>query len=136
MRSVLRDLGEQCELRLSLDSSAAIGICRRTGVGRVRHLDTRLLWIQELVRDGQLHVVKVAGTSNPADLMTKFLGADGIFEHTQRLGCAVREGRAQSAPKCALGLYRAGLRRLETKGSEPRRGVRAPAGTPGKVLQS
>jgi hypothetical protein len=58
MKSILSDLGEECSLRICLDSSAAIGICRRTGVGKIRHLDTRLLWIQELVRDGRLEVVK------------------------------------------------------------------------------
>ena len=132
MRSVLRDLGEDCSLQLHLDSSAAIGICRRTGVGRVRHLDTRLLWIQELVRDGRLEVGKVAGTENPADLMTKHLSAECIFEHCQRLSCFAHEGRAKLAPRCALGLCSAGLRRRRIEESAPRRGVRAPAGTPGQ----
>ena len=46
LRSLIADLGEECSLRVHVDSSAAIGICRRTGVGKVRHLDTRLLWAQ------------------------------------------------------------------------------------------
>ena len=29
------------------DSCAALGIAERTGIGRVRHLDVGLLWIQE-----------------------------------------------------------------------------------------
>lgn len=81
MRSVVQDLGFECALRLRLDSSAAIGICRRTGVGRVCRLNTWLMWIQEQVRDGGLEVVKIAGPENPADLMTKLLGADRILEH-------------------------------------------------------
>ena len=103
MKSILSDLGEECSLRIFLDSSAAIGICRRTGVGKIRHLDTRLLWIQELVRDGRLDVSKVPGVENPADLMTKHLGAQCIFEYCRRLGCATREGRAKLALRCALG---------------------------------
>ena len=40
-----RTLGEELDLEVLTDSSAAIWICRRKGVGKVRHLDTNLLWI-------------------------------------------------------------------------------------------
>ena len=88
-----------CKLRVNMDSSAAIGICKRTGVGKVRHLDTRLLLLQERVQCGTIKVVKVAGAENPADLMTKHLGADDISAHLVRLSCWPREGRAQLAPR-------------------------------------
>ena len=42
VRSLVRDFGQDCGLRIHVDSSAAIGICKRTGVGKIRHLDTRL----------------------------------------------------------------------------------------------
>ena len=100
VRSLVQDFGRNCALRVHVDSSAAIGICKRTGVGKVRHLDTRLLWVQELVRDGTLEVVKIAGTINPADLMTKHLPADSISAHLIRLECFAREGRAEIAPNC------------------------------------
>ena len=100
-RSLSQDLtGSYCQLRVHIDSSAAIGICKRSGIGKIRHLDTRLLWIQDLVRDGTINVLKVAGTINPADLMTKHLGAEEISANLTRLGCWEREGRAQSAPMC------------------------------------
>ena len=99
VQSLVRDFGCDCALRVNMDSSAAIGICKRTGVGKIRHLDTRLLWLQERVRCGAIEVVKVAGAQNPADLMTKHLGADDISAHLVRLGCWPREGRAQLAPR-------------------------------------
>jgi hypothetical protein len=99
VRSLVRDFGQDCGLRILVDSSAAIGICKRTGVGKIRHLDTRLLWIQEAVRDGTLEVMKVLGTENPADLMTKHLGAEQITECLTRLSCWERDGRAQAAPR-------------------------------------
>ena len=86
-------------MRVHVDSSAAIGICKRTGVGKIRHLDTRLLWIQDLVRDGRISVQKVCGTQNPADLMTKHLAAEQIGACVQRLDCWPREGRADAAPR-------------------------------------
>ena len=40
IQSLLIDLGVERELGLKADSSAAIGICRRLGLGKVRHLAT------------------------------------------------------------------------------------------------
>jgi hypothetical protein len=99
-RSLTQDLGRACKLRVHVDSSAAIGICKRSGIGKVRHLDTRLLWVQDLVRSGDVDVVKIAGELNPADLMTKHLAADAISANLVRLSSWEREGRAKSAPAC------------------------------------
>ena len=90
--------GRQCNLRVHLDSSAALGVAKRKGVGKIRHLDTRLLWIQERVHAGDLIVLKVAGTENPADLMTKHLSEEASSACMVRLGCWPREGRAAIAP--------------------------------------
>jgi hypothetical protein len=97
-RSLAEDLGSECKLRVHVDSSAAIGICKRSGIGKIRHLDTRLLWIQDLVRNGTIGIMKVAGIDNPADLMTKYLNAESISTHLIRLSCWPRDGRAKSAP--------------------------------------
>ena len=51
-QSLARDVGETAELEVLTDSSAAVGICRRKGLGKVRHLDTNLLWVQDKVREG------------------------------------------------------------------------------------
>ena len=58
-------------MRVWTDSSAAIGICNRQGLGKLRHLDTHTLWIQQAVRLGRVDLRKVAGEVNPADLFTK-----------------------------------------------------------------
>ena len=97
-RTLCTDFGRECRLRVHLDSSAAIGVSRRCGVGKIRHLDTRLLWIQERVHAGDLEVVKVAGEENPADLMTKHLSEEALSKCLARLGCWPRTGRAASTP--------------------------------------
>ena len=100
LRSLIADLGEEFALRVHVDSSAATGICRKTGVGKIRYLDTRLLWAQELVREKVIEVIKVSGEQNPADLVAKHLGADAISAHLVRLSCWERSGRAKAAPRC------------------------------------
>ena len=43
-----RDLGLDMECELYCDSSAALGISQRAGIGKVRHLRTQGLWVQEV----------------------------------------------------------------------------------------
>mgnify|MGYP000143650214 FL=1 len=56
---------------LYMDSSSARSLCGRVGVGKVRHLSTRMLWLQELVQSRRLSVKKVHTEVNVSDLMTK-----------------------------------------------------------------
>jgi len=100
-RAMMRDFRQECELRILLDSSAAIGITRRSGVGRIRHLDTRLLWIQERVQSGDLKIDKIKGTKNPADLLTKHVDSEALFAHLVCMKCWPSDGRACIAPKVA-----------------------------------
>ena len=55
------DLGLQRQLHVPSSSSAAIGIARRRGIGRIRRLDTEDLWIQEKVRNHIMRLVRYDG---------------------------------------------------------------------------
>jgi hypothetical protein len=55
---------------LYIDSSAARGILSRRGVGRLRHLNCRVLWLQNLVGEKLLVVKAVLGAINPSDIAT------------------------------------------------------------------
>ena len=52
------------------DSSAAQGIVSSRGTGRVKHLRTQQLWVQEAAATGRLRFVKIPRANNYADLMT------------------------------------------------------------------
>ena len=99
-RAILGDLGfENFPVRVWTDSSAAIGICSRSGLGKLRHVDTNALWVQSKVKEGALTIRKVRGDSNPADLLTKFLTSkDKLDELVGIFGGEFRSGRAESAP--------------------------------------
>ena len=74
---MLNDLGvgtnNDVELQIFSDSSAARGISSRQGLGAVRHIDVRFLWLQERVQNKKLLLKTVEGYWNPADLFTKAL---------------------------------------------------------------
>ena len=65
LRSIAKDLGLDFEIHLWSDAAAAIGIARRKGLGRVRHLDVADLWVQDKLRAQELTLDKVAGAVNP-----------------------------------------------------------------------
>ena len=99
-QSLLRDMGLDVPVCVWTDSSAALGIATRSGLGKLRHLETHTLWVQEKVRTGAIAVRKVAGEVNPADLFTKHLPSkDKIHQLTALFGCEYREGRALTAPQ-------------------------------------
>ena len=97
--SLAKDIGVESEVKIYADSSAAIGICRRTGIGRVRHLATGQLWVQERLRAGDFKLFKVPGELNLADLLTKHVNRDLADQHLWRMGLERRAGRAASAPE-------------------------------------
>lgn len=68
---VLTFLDNPFEIELKVGSTASIGIASRFGVGRVRHLATRTLWLQQMVHRNILNILKVAGAHNRADLGAK-----------------------------------------------------------------
>jgi len=86
-------------LSVHADSSAAIGICRRSGIGRVRHLAVGQLWVQDHLRRGTFRLFKVRGDENPADLCTKHLARTVIDGLIEICGIAREAGCAISAPR-------------------------------------
>ena len=91
--SLAREIGFQdlsLVIRLGVDSMAAKQFVARRGLGRMRHLDIKNLWLQKDVRDGLLEVVKIPGTTNPADLMTKILTSKEIEDRLEMMNIKVR----------------------------------------------
>ena len=84
------ELGEESwddyRLDLSTDSSAAKAFASRGGLGKIRHMEVKWLWLQGEVRSGRVVLRKVAGTRNPADVLTKYLGWREIEERLGWLG--------------------------------------------------
>ena len=103
-QALLRDVGVELPLRVWTDSSAAIGICSRQGLGKLRHLDTHTLWIQQAVRTKRVDLRKVDGECNPADILTKHSISRQRLESLIALyGCKYLGGRAESAPQLREG---------------------------------
>ena len=64
-------MGFAVGLHLVTDATAAVGVMRREGVGKIRHLSVRCLWLQQVVREKRIIIDKIETSSQPADLGTK-----------------------------------------------------------------
>ena len=94
-----RDMGITLNLKLFCDATAACGITARLGLGKIKHMDTHYLWLQERVRNKDLTIIKVKGDVNPADLNTKHLANKVMSAMMGILNYRVVEGRASTCPQ-------------------------------------
>ena len=100
--TVLRELG--CPVspvaRVFTDSAAAKSFVSRRGLGKMRHLEIRDLWLQREVGEGKVVVLKVPGTANPADTMTKFLSHADISSRLEKLNVFLDWGSKEEREEC------------------------------------
>ena len=95
IKSMMADWGRTTTGTLYADSTAALGMCKRKGAGKMRHININTLWIQDVQDSENVEFQKILGTENPADLMTKYLSRDVLNGHMTKLGQEIREGRAE-----------------------------------------
>ena len=74
-------------LELFVDSSAAIAMMTREGLGRARHISTQVLWVQEAIQKKVFAIKKVRTDMNPADIFTKQLMERKVVDHVTRMHC-------------------------------------------------
>ncbi|CAK0853235.1 unnamed protein product, partial [Prorocentrum cordatum] len=86
VRELVKFMGFDTSLEIECDASSAIAIASRRGLGRLRHLEVKWLWLQQLVGTGQIKIVKVKGTENLPDVGTKFLGKGALEKCRTMLG--------------------------------------------------
>ena len=96
----LRDFGEaNPRVRLHIDASAAKGIVERKGLGKVRHIEVDVLWLQEQYARRLVPLQKCLGTDNVADMLTKHISANTIQHYSSSLAVEYPDGRSSIAQK-------------------------------------
>ena len=98
LQTLTNDFGTPMTLHVASDAAAAVGICRRKGLGKVRHLATADLWVQDRIQKGDFVLDRVPGVDNPADILTKHVDQTLLSKHLGFMGLVFEDGRAESAP--------------------------------------
>ena len=92
LQAAARELGivvEDVAVETATDSSAAKSYASRRGVGKVRHMEVRHLWLQQAVAEGRFRLIKVDGATNPADVLTKYKGVEDFRRLLSAVGVEV-----------------------------------------------
>ena len=85
MQSLLRDLGVDVNLRVKADASAALGVVNRVGLGKLRHLHTNWLWVQEKAMKKEIQYHKTPGSENTSDILTKAVESEILERHCKAM---------------------------------------------------
>ena len=82
----MRDLGLELGLVVESDSSAAKSFASRKGLGKQRHVQTRFLWLQQVVGDERVVIRKIGTASNVSDVLTKSCSSPLLAKHMEVMG--------------------------------------------------
>lgn len=92
IRNLLEEIFEkEFDHEVHTDSTAARGMAMRKGAGRVRHLDTKLCFVQDYVENRRVKILKVDTKLNVADLNTKGHPPARHWELLRMLNCHLPE---------------------------------------------
>ena len=73
-------------VELESDSTSAKGTTDRMGLGKLRHVRTRYLWVQERVSNAEMVIHKVPTNKNISDMLTKAVSRPSMDKHLATMG--------------------------------------------------
>ena len=99
IQALLNDWNVPIDLKVLTDSSSTKAFASRRGLGKMKHIQTRYLWIQERLALKHFSLEKVGTLVNRADVLTKQLSAKDVLKHLTAIRHVFIEGRARTAKK-------------------------------------
>ena len=96
IQSLAEDLGWNLDVVIWVDATAAKSLASRVGLGKIRHLETKYLWVQEAVQRRRITIKKIWGQVNRADVLTKPQNAETMRVQLARVNIDVHNRGSQS----------------------------------------
>ena len=96
-QSIALDWGIKFGIQMRMDATAGAAIGSRRGLGRVKHLNTVFLWVQEFVTSGKIKISKVHTTENYADILTKAVSGPLLMAMMTSMKFRFLDGRSRMA---------------------------------------
>lgn len=96
-QSVARDLNVRLSIRIWMDATAGAAIGSRRGLGKVKHIHTVFLWVQQYVTQKLITISKVSATENYADILTEAVTARLIEQMMRLMNFEYRQGESHLA---------------------------------------
>ena len=96
-QSIALDWGIKFGIQMRMDATAGAAIGSRRGLGRVKHLNTVFLWVQEFVTCGKIKITKVHTSENYADILTKAVSGPLLMAMMTSMKFRFLDGRSRMA---------------------------------------
>ena len=76
-------------IKVHTDSSSGKSMATRIGSSKkAKHIDLKHLFIQQLVQNDYVRLIKIHTNDNPADIFTKYVSTEALHRHLQQAGLA------------------------------------------------
>ena len=98
-RSMHADFAMCADVVVRTDSSTPLADGPRRRLGRLRHVQTRYLWVQQPVQERDCRLNKEPGDTNVSDALTKPLYERRMTNLLTAMGNEFRDGRTSLAPE-------------------------------------
>ena len=89
LRNLLMELTnvKRVNIRIHTDSSAGKSMATRIGSSRkAKHIELKHLFIQQLILNDIVRLIKIQTNDNPADILTKYVSTETLHRHLQSVG--------------------------------------------------
>ena len=91
--SLAKDWNLDYKFGVNMDATAAIGMAGRRGLGKVKHIHTVFLWVQERLQEHKAVVKKQHTTDMLADILTKYLPRETLEKLLGGMGFVYRDSK-------------------------------------------
>ena len=96
-QSIASEWDVRLSINLIFDATAGAAMSSRRGLGRVKHVHTAFLWIQNYVTNGLIKLTKKHTSENLADILTKPVTATLMVQMMDLMGFRYVAGRSKIA---------------------------------------
>ena len=97
VRSLAKDWGICLPIHMWMDATAGAAIGSRRGLGRVKHIDTIFLWVQDILGRKLVTIGKNHTSENLADILTTSVDGPLIRRMMEGMGVRFLDGRNGAA---------------------------------------
>ena len=84
--AILKELGDEVQVKIYSDSTSGISANSRLGLGKMKHIEVRYLFVQGLLRRNRMSLHKVGTDDNVSDIATKPVDQQSLERHCVTMG--------------------------------------------------
>ena len=98
-KGLFGELGFDVAVEIASDAKAALASAERAGLGHMKHMELRLMFLKDLVKNKVLRLVRLRSAENPADVLTKPVSGEAMQRALRAVGAWPEDFGRGAAPK-------------------------------------